>query len=137
MALRPDDFSINTIIGLGSSIKGDIKISGSIRIDGDLLGNLETDGNVQIGEDARIKGNITAKSIIIRGIVIGDITVKESVKLLSSSAVVGDILARSIQLDDNVLFHGHCIAVKEDAKYESLSSEFLTGKSIRRKVSAS
>ncbi|MCQ2577327.1 MAG: polymer-forming cytoskeletal protein [Treponema sp.] len=137
MALRLDDFSINTIIGPGSSINGDMKISGSIRIDGDLCGNLETDGNVQIGEFARIKGNITAKSIIVGGIVIGDITVKESVKLLSSSAVVGDVLARSIQLDENVVFHGHCIAVKDDARYDQLSSEFLTGKSIRRKVSAS
>jgi len=137
MALRPDDFSINTIIGPGSSINGDMKVSGSIRIDGDLCGNLETDGNVQIGENARIKGNITAKAIIVGGIVIGDITVKESVKLLSSSAVVGDILAHSIQLDENVLFHGHCIAVKDEVKYNALSSEFLTGKSIRRKASAS
>ena len=46
MALKIDDISINTIIGSGSSISGDVHINGFIRIDGDIDGNLETDGNV-------------------------------------------------------------------------------------------
>ena len=50
MALRIDDISINTIIGHGSAISGDIKVNGFVRIDGDIDGNLETDGNVIIGE---------------------------------------------------------------------------------------
>ena len=46
MALRVDDISINTIIGKGSAISGNMKVNGFIRIDGDIDGNLETDGNV-------------------------------------------------------------------------------------------
>lgn len=137
MALRLDDISINTIIGPGSSITGDMKINGFVRVDGDLHGNLETDGNVIISERARVKGNITAKSIIVGGIVLGDITVKENAKLLSSSAVVGDIISRAIQIEDNVIFHGHCIAVKDEEKFNDLNSKFITGKSIRRKVTIS
>ena len=62
MAVFNDDISINSIIGNGSSIRGDIKINGFMRIDGDLEGNLETTGNVLVGENARIAGNITARS---------------------------------------------------------------------------
>ena len=58
MALRIDDISINTILGQGSAITGNIKINGFVRIDGDIDGNLETDGNIIIGENARIRGNI-------------------------------------------------------------------------------
>ncbi len=50
MALRIDDISINTILGHGSAITGNIKINGFVRIDGDIDGNLETDGNIIIGE---------------------------------------------------------------------------------------
>ncbi len=60
MALRVDDISINTIIGKGSAISGNLKVNGFIRIDGDIDGNLETDGNVIVGALARIRGNLTA-----------------------------------------------------------------------------
>ena len=48
MALKVDDISINTIIGKGSSITGNLRINGFVRLDGDIDGNLETDGNIII-----------------------------------------------------------------------------------------
>lgn len=134
MALKLDDISINTIIGSGTAIKGDITINGFIRMDGDIDGNLETDGNVIIGENARLRGNITAKSVTVGGIIIGNITAQENVKLLSSSAVVGDILTRKIQIDEDVIFHGHCISIKDEEKYQDESDNFLQKKAIRAKV---
>ena len=98
MAFRSDDISINTLVGSGSFVKGDMKVNGFIRIDGDIDGNLETDGAVIISEKARFRGNLTAKSVIVGGIIIGDITAKEGVKLLSSSAVVGNIISRRVQM---------------------------------------
>ena len=75
MALRTDDISINTIIGKGSAISGNMKVNGFIRIDGDIDGSLETDGNVIVGENARIRGDLTAKSVIIGGIIKGAMSV--------------------------------------------------------------
>ena len=70
MALRVDDISINTIIGKGSAISGNMKVNGFIRVDGDIDGSLETDGNVIVGENARIRGDLTAKSVIVVPIII-------------------------------------------------------------------
>ena len=73
MALT-DNISINSILGSGSSVKGDVKINGFARIDGDIDGNLETTGNIIIGEKARIRGNVTGRSVtVIGGIVLGNI----------------------------------------------------------------
>ena len=70
MALT-DNISINSILGSGSSVKGDVKINGFARIDGDIDGNLETTGNIIIGEKARIRGNVTGRSVtVIGGIVL-------------------------------------------------------------------
>lgn len=124
MALNNEDISINSIIGAGTTIRGDIKVNGFIRIDGDIDGNLETSGNIIIGEKARIQGNIIAKSITIGGIIKGNITATDSVQLLSSSVVLGDILTHHIQADKDVVFHGHCIALSSETEYNAAYSKW-------------
>ena len=91
MPFQNDDISINTFVGAGSVVNGDIRISGFTRIDGDVDGNLDISGKVIVGEKSRIRGNITAKSAIIGGIVEGNIVAPEKVQLFSSAAVIGDI----------------------------------------------
>ncbi len=134
MAFRSDDISINTFVGNGSFIKGNMKVNGFIRVDGDIDGDLETDGAVIISERARIQGNLTAKSAIIGGIVLGNVSAPESVKLLSTSAVVGDIITHRIQMDDNVIFHGHCIAIRDEQRFDEETNRFLEKKAIQNKA---
>ncbi|MGP1459429.1 MAG: bactofilin family protein [Treponema sp.] len=134
MALRADNFSINTLIGNGSFVRGNMTINGSVSIDGDLDGNLKTDAAAIISANARIRGNIEAASAIIGGIVLGDITARDSVKLLSSSAVIGNIITRKVQMEDKVVFHGHCISLSDEAQFERQSKNFLETKALRDKV---
>lgn len=134
MALKIDDISINTIIGSGSSISGDVHINGFIRIDGDIDGNLETDGNVIIGENARIHGNIDAKSVIIGGIILGNVQAAENVKLLTNAVVIGDIISHKVQIDDKSTFHGHCISIKNTERFETETNKYLQSKAIKEKV---
>lgn len=134
MAFRSDDISINTLIGSGSFIQGNVRVNGFVRIDGDIDGDLETDGVVIISEKARLRGNLSAKSAIIGGIVLGDVSVKEEIKLLSSSAVIGNILARKVQMEENVIFHGHCISISDESRFEQQVNKFLQAKAIRDKA---
>ena len=134
MALRADNFSINTLIGNGSFVRGDMTINGSVSIDGGLDGNLQTDAAAIVSANARIKGNIEAASAIIGGIVLGDITAHDSVKRLSSSVVIGNIITRTIQMEDNAVFHGHCIALSDEAQFERQSKNFLETQALRDKV---
>ena len=134
MALKIDDISINTIIGSGSSISGDVHINGFIRIDGDIDGNLETDGNVIIGENARIQGNLKAKSVIIGGIILGNVHAAENVKLLSNAVVIGDILSHKVQIEDKSTFHGHCISIRDSERYQTETNKYLQSKAIKEKV---
>lgn len=113
MAFLTDDISINTIIGKGSAVSGDIKINGFVRIDGDVDGNLETHSNIIIGASARIRGNIQAASAVISGIVIGDIFAPAGIKLLSTAAVIGDVTTRRLVVEDKVVLHGKCISIEE------------------------
>ena len=69
MASFTDDISFNTMVGPGAFITGDLKLEGFTRVDGDIYGNLETTGKLIVGENARIRGSLTAKSVIVIGIV--------------------------------------------------------------------
>ncbi|WP_191013519.1 bactofilin family protein [Treponema zioleckii] len=134
MALFTDDISINTLIGSGSAISGNVKINGFVRVDGDIDGNLEASGNVIIGENSRINGDVTAKSAVIGGIVLGNVYAPESLKLLSSSAVIGDISTKKLQVENNVIIHGHCISLKNEDEFEKASSQHLDAQSIKSKA---
>ena len=135
MALRIDDISINTILGHGSAITGNIQINGFVRIDGDIDGNLETDGNIIIGENARIRGNVKAKSVIVGGIVLGNIEASQSIKVLATSAVIGDIVSHKVQVEQNAIIHGHFISIKDEQKFLKISDEYLQALAIKQKVS--
>ena len=111
-----------------------MKVNGFIRIDGDIDGSLETDGNVIVGENARIRGDLTAKSVIIGGIIKGNIKANESVKILAEAAVIGDVISRKVQVDGSAIIHGHCISIKDEAEYTTASGEYLQSKAIKEKV---
>ena len=134
MAFTSDDISINTLIGPGSFVSGDIKINGFIRIDGDIKGKIESSSNIIIGERAKIQGNITASSIVVGGIVLGDITAPKGIKLLSTSAVIGDIITKSIQIEDDAIFNGHCISLSIEEEFKASSRQYLDQQAIRSKV---
>ena len=134
MALKLDDISLNTIIGNGSAISGDIKINGFVRVDGDIDGKIEASGNVIIGNKARVRGNISASSIVVGGIVEGDISAPNGIKLLSNSIVLGDIYTKSLLIEENVIFNGHCICLSNQEQFETQTKSYIEQKEIQEKV---
>lgn len=134
MAFTSDDISINTLVGPGSFVSGDVKINGFIRVDGDINGRIESSSNVIIGDRAKIKGDIHAKSIVIGGIVLGNITAPNGIKLLSNSVVIGDLITKSIQIEENVIFNGHCISLSSEEDFNRASQQFINQQAIRSKV---
>ncbi len=134
MALRIDDISINTILGKGTSISGDIKVNGFVRVDGDIKGNLETDSNVIVGENSRIQGNVKSKTIIIGGIILGNVFATDNIKLLSGAVVIGDLISHKVQIEDSAVIHGHCISLKNDELFDQTSNDYLQKKAIKDRI---
>lgn len=125
MAFHSDDISINTFIGPGSAVSGNVKIAGFVTVHGDLDGDLEATGKVIVSEEARVRGNITAKSAIIGGVVEGNVTAPDSIQLFETAAVIGDLFTKKLRLEDGVLFHGHCISLANEKEYQEARSKFV------------
>lgn len=131
MAFITDDISINTFIGAGSSVTGDLKIAGFMRIDGDVDGNLDISGRVIIGEKARVRGNVNAQTAIIGGVVEGDIVASDGVQLFATATVLGDVITRHLKVAENCLLQGQCISVADESAYEEAVKDWQNSRAIR------
>ena len=125
-----DDISVNTIVGPGALITGNVAVSGFLRIDGDIDGNVQTQGRVIIGEEARIRGNIRAASVSVGGIVQGDIIAPDYVILLSSGMVFGSILTKKLRADDDVILHGFCSATGDQNDFDEAEKKYYNQQAL-------
>jgi cytoskeletal protein CcmA (bactofilin family) len=117
------DFTLNTIIGPGTWVRGDIESAGFTRIDGSVEGDVRARGRVVIGEQARMRGNISGTSITIGGVVHGDIQASERVVILSTALILGDLVTRRIQADEGCLIHGKVVVCQTGEQWEQALSE--------------
>ena len=87
-------------------IKGSIKFSHDLIIDGTIEGEVLSDGNLTVGENADIKGEVRTKSVVVFGKVNGNITVEESCELKQNAELVGDVQAGTLSIEPGATFMG-------------------------------
>ncbi|HUW41426.1 MAG TPA: polymer-forming cytoskeletal protein [Rectinemataceae bacterium] len=100
------DSIVNSIIGAGSAVDGDIDIDGLLRIDGDVRGSIRATGKVVVGSTGRIQASLRAHSAIIGGVVKGDVYVSDRLRILSGGVVVGNVFAPRFEAEDGTVIHG-------------------------------
>ena len=106
--LLTDRAFINSIVGEGTSFKGDLNLTGLLRIDGDFSGSINTEGKVLIGKKGRAQCMIAAGTVVVGGILKGDIHSTEKVIVLSTGMIIGNVTTPRIVIEDGVLLHGTC-----------------------------
>lgn len=97
-----------SLIGIGTTITGDIVSNGDVRIDGVLKGNIRGSAKILIGQDGAVEGDIEGQQADIMGKVEGKIVVRELLNLRSNAVIQGDIRAGKLQIEPTVVFNGKC-----------------------------
>ncbi|HEY4780543.1 MAG TPA: polymer-forming cytoskeletal protein [Chthoniobacterales bacterium] len=88
-------------------IKGSLKFANEFTFDGKIEGEISSgDGILTIGESGDVRGEIKAKSVIVMGKVQGNITVAERCELRSRSALIGDLHASRLIIEEGATFVG-------------------------------
>ena len=96
-----------TFLGRDTKFEGKLRFEGSIRIDGYLKGEIEADGNLIIGDDALIEGDIHVSYASISGEVHGNIAADQRVDLQAPAKVFGNIQAPAVVIGEGVIFEGN------------------------------
>ena len=97
---------VETIMGKGTKIDGDITTSGSLRVEGEVNGHVKAEGDVFVGESGVVKSEIEAREIIIAGKVEADVTALKKLAILPKGKLHGDIRCASLKIEEGGSFIG-------------------------------
>lgn len=102
--LDPD--TTDTLIGEGSIFEGKIKSDAGVRVEGQILGDIECEGDVIIGEKGVVHSNINARNVLIAGTVTGNVQVRNKLSITSKGKLYGNMLAASLHIEEGSIFEG-------------------------------
>lgn len=109
----PFEGKIENIIGPKTHFKGHLAAEGNLRIDGYFEGVVETNGNVVVGEGAKVAADIKANNVQVWGSVQGNVTAAGRLEILPSGSVWGDVKVKSLLIDEGGSFHGKSVSAGE------------------------
>lgn len=118
-----DGSFINSIVGEGTTFRGELHLNGLLRIDGDFTGTIRTNGKVLIGKSGRAECTIRANTVVIGGIVKGNVYAVEKVIILSTGMMIGNINSPRLIADEGVILNGNCLIRQEESSSETLEVE--------------
>jgi cytoskeletal protein CcmA (bactofilin family) len=111
---------IDSLIGAGTSIEGDISFSGGLRIDGEVKGNVRAVGDqhsmLVVSEHARIEGEVSVSHVVVNGTVIGPVRSGEFLELQPKARVTGDVEYSSIEMHLGAVVQGRLVHQGTPAK---------------------
>lgn len=105
---------IDSLIGAGTCIEGNIRFAGGLRIDGEVKGNIEavesaTSSTLVLSEQARIEGAVNVAHIVANGTVVGPVTASESLELQAKARIVGDVEYTVIEMHQGAVIEGRLV----------------------------
>ncbi len=105
-----------------SEIKGTIKFGQAMRVDGNFEGKLISDnGELVVGKTGKVKATVKVRSAVIEGRVNGNIKASDRVEFKQKAQLMGDLQAKSLVIEEGVVFVGNCNVNPEGTKIESQS----------------
>ena len=102
------DIDATTTIGEDSFFEGRFAIRGSLRIDGRFEGQALLVDQLQIGPKGKVKTNIIATSVVVEGMIVGNISATRRILLLSTARVLGDIKTPELIIQNGTILRGNC-----------------------------
>jgi len=99
---------LNALLGKGSEFEGKLTFEGQVRIDGKFTGQIFTKDTLVIGDGAKVSAEISAGTVIVNGIVEGNIRASQMIELHQPGRIKGNLETPSLSMDRGVIFEGSC-----------------------------
>jgi cytoskeletal protein CcmA (bactofilin family) len=98
-----------TIVGAGARLEGNVVSAGSLRIDGQVKGQINADGDVTLSPQSQVEADIRAQNVSIAGKFNGNIVVKDKAHLARGGRIDGNITSKTLVVEEGGVFHGQSI----------------------------
>ncbi len=108
----------NTVIGVGSTLRGTLMVSGTLRIDGEFEGDILNCDRLEVGEHGIMRADVEVKEAMVKGRVHGNIRALATIEMKTGARIEGDVAAVSVAMEPGVYFSGRCTML--DNGFESV-----------------
>ena len=102
--------TIDTLIGAGTSVLGNVTFTGGLRIDGKVLGNVIAVGaepcTLVIGEHAEVQGEVRVSHVVVNGKIVGPVMADGVVELQAKARVTGDVSYKTLEMHVGAVLRG-------------------------------
>ena len=137
------DGDVQAYLGKGSRVSGKLNFEGTVRVDGQVEGEIAAQDTLIVGERAVVTAQISGTTIIIRGKVTGDINARKRVEIRAPGRLFGNIVTPSLVIHEGVIFEGHCsmasgaeVRSAEAPKASPLSKDEKGGNGVLARISS-
>ena len=111
---------IDSLIGAGTRIEGNISFAGGLRVDGEIAGNVtavaDQPSTLVVSEKARIEGEIRVSHLVVNGAIAGPVYTTEFLELQSRSRVMGDVHYNTLEMHLGAIVEGRLVHRSSEAK---------------------
>jgi cytoskeletal protein CcmA (bactofilin family) len=132
-SIRPGGLAadIGAYLGPGTKINGKLHFDAPATIEGEVDGEIVAQANITVGQQATVKGKITASSILVHGKVLADVHAEKKLEIQPPGSVVGDVLTQSLVIGDGAILEGHIsmkktegrvLPIRQETKKESVAT---------------
>lgn len=126
-AVSNAEASSTTVIAADTVIRGEVTFANSAQVMGRVEGRISSPGHLVIGQGAECKASVQAGTLVVDGLVEGDVIATERLELNSSAMIKGDVIATKLVVSEGASFTGHCIIGAEATKKALAASQGQTG----------
>jgi len=109
--VKNENKDVHTMIGADAVIQGSITCEGGVAVYGKVYGDVISEGPVRVARGGEVHGNVQANDSQIGGKVDGNVRVENRAILGAESELKGDLIYRSLVIEEGAQFQGHCVLV--------------------------
>lgn len=113
---------IDTLIGRGTRIEGNIVFSGGVRVDGEILGRVTAEpgasSTLVLSEHARIEGEVTVGHLIVNGTINGPVHATEFLEMQPKARISGDVTYAMIEIQQGAVVEGRLLLTGKEPSQE-------------------
>jgi cytoskeletal protein CcmA (bactofilin family) len=110
---------IDSLIGAGTIVEGDVTFSGGLRVDGTIRGRVATadsqPATLVLSEQAKIDGEVRVSHVVINGVVSGPVTVNDYLELQAKARVNGDVTYRTLEMHVGAIVQGKLVHAEQES----------------------
>jgi cytoskeletal protein CcmA (bactofilin family) len=104
-----DSGSEVTIVGAAAKLEGTVVSAGSLRIDGQVKGQIQADGDVTLSPQSQVDADIRAQNVSVAGRFKGNLVVKGKAHLARGGRIEGNITSKTLVVEEGGVFHGQSL----------------------------